>query len=152
MRTTEMLIISYVFLFFASLVIYTICHLSIVVLKTRKETARLQNGSLREETLEYYIAKQRSYFLIWLMFLKLICICLLVLLTLRISIDILSYFESIITYDSAFDLKRFAYGAQEFIITHEFFLILAFLPWLVHTIFVFILERRIIKLKTMKRK
>ncbi len=152
MLTMEMLIISYVFLFFASLVIYIICHLSIVVLKTRKEIGRLQNDSTREENLKYYIAKQRSYFLIWLTFLKLIGICLLVLLTLRITMEIVSYFRDIIITDSAFDLSIFAYGAEAFIITHEFFLILTIFPWFIYIIFMFILERRIIKLRIMKRK
>ena len=66
--------------------------------------------------------------------------------------EIVSYFRDIIITDSAFDLSIFAYGAEAFIITHEFFLILTILPWLIYTIFKFILERRVIKLRTMKRK
>lgn len=145
-------LISFTFLFFVVLVIYIIFHLSIVVLKTRKEIGRLQNDSIREETLEYYIAKQRSYFLIWLAILKLIGLVLFILCTLRMAVQLARSFRGIELSGFVFDFTSFTYGAQEFVAENEFFLILAFLPWLVHTIFVFILERRIIKLKTIKRK
>lgn len=152
MLTMEMLIISYVFLFFASLVIYIICHLSIVVLKTRKEIGRLQDDSIREENLGYYIAKQKSYFLIWLTFLKLFGLVLFILCTVRMAMQLFVFFRGIELGGFVFDFMIFTYGAQEFIITHEFFLILTILPWLIYTIFKFILERRVIKLRTMKRK
>ncbi|OQX56018.1 MAG: hypothetical protein B5M53_03415 [Candidatus Cloacimonas sp. 4484_209] len=152
MLTTEMLIISYAFLFFASLVFYIICHLSIVVLKTRKEIGKLQKNPIREENLEYCIAKQRSYFFIWLMFLKLIGLILLILCTVRAAMDLFVSFRGMELGGFVFDLRSFTYGAQEFITIHEFFLILTILPFLVHTIFNFILERRILKLRTIERK
>lgn len=139
--------LAYAFLFFALIMIYIVFHLSVLTIRTRRKTSLFVKNMPSKLECTQFIATQKLHFLTGFLILKLIGIILFILCTLRMAIQLTSYLDAAELNNFTFDPITLTNAAWEFIVTNEFFLIIMMIPWIVYTVFRFILDQRIIKLR-----
>lgn len=142
------LFINYTFLFAALLLIYIFFNLiikSIVSGKRYKKTIMDINKG-KKEIIGLQITKQRLFFITWLTTLKLLGLFLPLLLSIKITFELLDFFRNIVISQS-FDYMLPATAMEGFLKVNEVFFIISISPWVLYFIFSYILNKRILILK-----
>jgi len=142
------LVFGYILALATIFILYILIQLLLIYVNFSRSVNRLlkETNQLKENKIDFEIDKQSSSFCLWLILLRFMGILLPLLLSIKITFELLYFFRSAILARS-FDFMLFASTMEVFLISNESFLIVAIFPWLLYYIFAYIQEKGILTLR-----